>query len=110
MSSLAEKPYYKWIVAGLMGLLAFFAVGFSANIAGLYLKTVTEDLRIERGLYSLMNLFRFGACALLNASFAFLVGKLGAKRLSDASKSNSQILSGIKSICQILHGKQQAML
>ena len=56
MSSLAEKPYYKWIVAGLMGLLAFVAVGFSANIAGLYLKTVTEDLQIERGLYSLMNL------------------------------------------------------
>lgn len=81
MSSLAEKPYYKWIVAGLMGLLAFVAVGFSANIAGLYLKTVTEDLQIERGLYSLMNLFRYGACALLNASFAFLVGKLGAKKL-----------------------------
>ena len=81
MSSLAEKPYYKWIVAGLMGLLAFVGVGFSANIAGLYLKTVTEDLQIERGLYSLMNLFRYGACALLNASFAFLVGKLGAKKL-----------------------------
>ena len=87
MSSLAEKPYYKWIVAGLMGLLAFFAVGFSANIAGLYLKTVTEELQIERGLYSLMNLFRFGACALLNASFAFLVGKLGAKRLMVLSLS-----------------------
>ena len=81
MSSLSEKPYYKWIIAVLLGVTIFTALGVTSNIAGLYLKTVPESLGIDRSLFALTDTFRYAACAAVNALFAALVGKLGVRRI-----------------------------
>lgn len=79
MKRLSERPGYKWVIAALLGMIMVIGLGFVANIRGLYLKPVTEELGIPRSLYAVNDMLRYVSSALLNAMFGFLVVKLGAR-------------------------------
>ncbi len=79
MKKLSARPGYKWVIVGMLGLILVIGLGFVANIRGLYLKPVTEELGIPRSLYAVNDTLRYVASALLNAVFGVVVAKLSAR-------------------------------
>lgn len=79
-----KKLDYKWVIAGLCFIMIFTCLGFCSSTRSLFVKPITEALKMERSVYSFTDSFRFIAVAVVNMFFGFLVSKFGLKKLISA--------------------------
>ena len=79
LSSLTQKPWYKWCIAVGCFLMIFLGMGFCSSNQSLYLGAITEALNIPRSMFSLQSTLRFLVTTAVNLAFGALVLKLGPK-------------------------------
>lgn len=77
-----KKYFYGWWVAAACLLMTFVALGLGNSTKGLYVTPVTEDLGIERGLFSLTFSIREIVKACANLLFGTVALKLGMRRVA----------------------------
>ena len=78
----AEKGNrYARVIIVLSFLMIFTGLGFASSTRSLFVVPVTEELSIERSLYSFMDSFRFVATAVVNLFFGRLMLRFGARVL-----------------------------
>ena len=78
----AEKGNrYARVIIVLSFLMIFTGLGFASATRSLFVVPVTEELGIERSLYSFMDSFRFVATAVVNLFFGRLMLRFGARAL-----------------------------
>ena len=80
MKERTVRPWYKWIVAALLFVTVMVALGFCA-MKSIYLKTVSEALHVSRAAFSVNEILRYIATAVLNIFFGTLIVKLGARKM-----------------------------
>jgi len=80
------KPriHYAWVIFAVCFLMAGCALGFCSSPVGLYLKPVSDTLKISRAAYSVRNSIRFITTAFVNLFFGKLIVKYGARKLAVA--------------------------
>lgn len=72
---------YARVIIVLCFLMIFTGLGFASATRSLFVVPVTEELGIERSLYSFMDSFRFVATAVVNLFFGRLMLRFGARVL-----------------------------
>ena len=75
---------YARVIIVLCFLMIFTGLGFASATRSLFVVPVTEELGIERSLYSFMDSFRFVATAVVNLFFGRLMLRFGARVLIGA--------------------------
>ena len=72
---------YARVTVVLCFLMIFTGLGFASATRSLFVVPITEELGIERSLYSFMDSFRFVATAVVNLFFGRLMLRFGARAL-----------------------------
>jgi len=75
------RLFYGWIVAGACFLMIFITLGFCSSTKGLYLAAITEDLGIQRSLFSFNDSCRYVMTAVVNLFFGRLILRLGSRKM-----------------------------
>lgn len=70
---------YERLIIVLCFLMIFTGLGFASSTRSLFVVPVTEELGIERSLYSFMDSFRFVASAVMSLFFGRLMLRFGAR-------------------------------
>ena len=81
MPSEEKGNRYARVIVVLSFLMIFTGLGFASSTRSLFVVPVTEELSIERSLYSFMDSFRFVATAVVNLFFGKLLLRFGARVL-----------------------------
>lgn len=82
MDNLKKKKIgYSWVIIAISALMVCVVLGFCSSSKSLYLKSITDNLGIDRSLFSINDSCRFIATSIVNLFFGYLIGKFGAKRL-----------------------------
>ena len=81
MRTLAERPGYTWVIAGLCFLTVMVSVGFFYNTLALFLEPITTALGIERGTYSACGVIASVMGITVNVLFSTLVTRFRPRKL-----------------------------
>lgn len=76
-----RKLDYKWVVIASCFLMVFTCLGFCSSTKSLFIGPITENLGVERSIYSFNDSLRFIATAVVNLFFGSLVMKFGPRKL-----------------------------
>lgn len=76
-----KKLDYKWVIIGLSFMMVFIVLGFCSSSKDLYLKPMTEALKMKRSVFSINDSCRYITTAIVNLFFGALVAKFGTKKL-----------------------------
>lgn len=76
-----KKFDYKWVIIAACFLMVFTCLGFCSSTKSLFIGPITENLGIERSIYSINDSLRFISSAIINLFFGVLVTKFGARKL-----------------------------
>lgn len=61
--------------------MIMMALGFASSPRSTFVKPITEQLGLERGLYSVSDSFRYAATSIMNFFFGALIVRFGARKL-----------------------------
>ena len=76
-----RKFDYKWVIIGLCFLMVLITLGFCSSNKSLYLKPMTEALKVDRSVFSIGDSIRYITTSIVNIFFGALVAKFGTKKL-----------------------------
>ena len=76
-----RKLDYKWVVIASCFLMVFTCLGFCSSTKSLFIGPITENLGVERSIYSFNDSIRFISTAVVNLFFGSLVMKFGPRKL-----------------------------
>ena len=72
---------YRWVIFGACWIMVMVCLGFMSTSRSLYLAPVTESLHIPRSVYSLAEVFRYAATAIINFFFGKIIVWLHTRRM-----------------------------
>ena len=72
---------YKWVIIAASFLMVFTCLGFCSSTKSFFIGPITENLGVERSIYSINDSLRFITVAIVNLFFGTLVTKFGPRKL-----------------------------
>ena len=77
-----RKPFnYKWVIVAASFLMVFTCLGFCSSTKSFFIGPITENLGVDRSVYSINDSLRFITVAIVNLFFGTLVTKFGPRKL-----------------------------
>lgn len=85
MDNVKKKKFnYSWVIISISTLMVCVVLGFCSSSKSLYLKPITDALKIDRSLFSVNDSCRYVTTASVNLFFGYLIVRYGAKKLIGA--------------------------
>ena len=76
-----RKFDYKWVIIAASFLMVFTCLGFCSSTKSFFIGPITENLGVDRSVYSINDSLRFISVAVVNLFFGALVTKFGPRKL-----------------------------
>ena len=81
MDNNRKKFNYKWVIVAACFLMVFTCLGFCSSTKSFFIGPITENLGVDRSVYSINDSLRFISSAVINLFFGALVTKFGPRKL-----------------------------
>ena len=72
---------YKWVILVVCFMMEFLCLGFCSSNPGLYTKSITDALQIDRAAYSIATSIRYIVQVFVALGFGKIIGKFGVKKM-----------------------------